>query len=143
MTIEEITELAKKGLTREERKELLESFVTRETLKNAMNISPEEEAKLIVVDAFRNGPLEDLHAKGRISDDEMKGLMKHAVDQLNFWMWMALNCPKNYVGRLGLMKEFGYITDWDPPKDPEQMYNEQMELFKQLKEVKKKEREGI
>jgi hypothetical protein len=52
------------------------------------------EAKALVALAFRNGPIEDLHA-GRpcpacsgqpgishITDEEMKGLMKSAVDAL-------------------------------------------------------------
>ncbi len=49
------------------------------------------EAKMIVALAFRNGPIEDLHsgkvcptcsadsAYSRISDEEMKGIMKAAV----------------------------------------------------------------
>ena len=50
------------------------------------------EAKMIVALAFRNGPIEDLHARmacptcsadsahSRISDEEMKGIMKAAVN---------------------------------------------------------------
>jgi len=55
------------------------------------------EAKAIVVLAFRNGPIEDMHAGktcptcngqvgySRISDDEMKLIMKNAVNRV-FWL---------------------------------------------------------
>jgi hypothetical protein len=57
------------------------------------------EAKALVVLAFRNGPIEDLHAGkpcevcsgkpevSHISDEEMKAIMKSAVDTLYRLLW--------------------------------------------------------
>jgi hypothetical protein len=47
------------------------------------SLSNEQIAKAIVAVAFRNGPLEDIHADGRISQPEMKAIMKHAVDTVD------------------------------------------------------------
>ncbi len=58
------------------------------------------EAKAIVVQAFRNGPIEDLHtgkvcpvcsedpSLSRISDAEMKAIMKAAVTQVYKLLWL-------------------------------------------------------
>jgi hypothetical protein len=76
------------------------------------------EAKALVVLAFRNGPIEDLHAgkpcsvcSGRpevshISDDEMKVVMKSAVDAMYRLLWQRDYDPAAYnetlaFGRLG------------------------------------------
>jgi hypothetical protein len=66
------------------------------------------EAKALVALAFRNGPIEALHA-GRpcavcsgqqevshISDGEMKGLMKSAVNALYRLLWQRDNDPAAY-----------------------------------------------
>jgi hypothetical protein len=46
----------------------------------------EQQAKAIVADAFRNNhKLEELHANGKISQDDMKTIMKHAVDHVNLF----------------------------------------------------------
>lgn len=57
------------------------------------------EAKVIVALAFHNGPIEDLHAGricptcsadssySRISDDEMKKIMKQAVNKVYALLW--------------------------------------------------------
>lgn len=36
-------------------------------------------SKFIVLHAFRNGPVEDIHSDDRISQKEMKEIMQHAV----------------------------------------------------------------
>src|SRR5208282_4064765 len=41
-----------------------------------------DEANAICAYAFRNGPIEDIHEDGRISDEEMKHLMIHASESL-------------------------------------------------------------
>ena len=61
------------------------------------------EAKALVALAFRNGPIEDLHAGGpcvacngnraisHISDEEVKGIMKAAVNKLYSLLWQREN----------------------------------------------------
>lgn len=41
-----------------------------------------EMAKGLVYHCFRNGPIEDIHADGRISNDEMKEIMQTAVTEV-------------------------------------------------------------
>ncbi len=68
------------------------------------------EAKAIVVLAFRNGPIEDVHAGktcptcngktgySRISDDEMKLIMKNAVNRV-YWL-LRLKADDPHEARL-------------------------------------------
>jgi hypothetical protein len=84
------------------------------------------EAKALVALAFRNGPIENLHA-GRpcalclgksdvshISDDEMKGLMKSAVNALYRLLWMREHDPRSYDQQLALGRR--YTLHWDDPE---------------------------
>jgi hypothetical protein len=84
------------------------------------------EAKALVALAFRNGPIENLHA-GRpcalcsgkpdvshISDDEMKGLMKSAVNALYRLLWMREHDPRSYDEQLALGRR--YTLHWDDPE---------------------------
>ena len=84
------------------------------------------EAKALVALAFRNGPIEDLHA-GRqcqecngkadvshISDDEMKAIMKSAVDALYRLLWKRDHDPRDYQESLALGRRF--ILHWDDPE---------------------------
>jgi len=85
-----------------------------------------EEAKSLVVLAFRNGPIEDIHA-GRscphcagnqeyshITDDEMKLLMKNAVNRVYELLWLKTHHPEKYQASV----EFGarYTSKWDDPE---------------------------
>ena len=84
------------------------------------------EAKALVALAFRNGPIENLHA-GRpcalccgkpdvshISDDEMKGLMKSAVNALYRLLWMREHDPRSYDEQPALGRR--YTLHWDDPE---------------------------
>jgi len=84
------------------------------------------EAKALVALAFRNGPIENLHA-GRpcalcsgkpdvshISDDEMKGLMKSAVNALYRLLWMREHDSRSYDEQLALGRR--YTLHWDDPE---------------------------
>ena len=83
------------------------------------------EAKSIVALAFRNGPIEELHA-GRecptcagnseyshITDAEMENINKQAVNALYKLLWLKQNDPQKYQAQL----EFGkrYTRFWDEP----------------------------
>src|ERR1700676_1706083 len=93
-----------------------------------MTLDPDlaAEAKALVALAFRNGPIEDLHAgrpcavcSGRIdvshiSDEEMKTLMKRAVDQLYRLLWQRDHDPAAYDENLALGQR--YTMHWDAPE---------------------------
>jgi hypothetical protein len=84
------------------------------------------EAKSLVALAFRNGPIEDVHAgrecptcagKSRyshITQAEMKKIMKQAVDMVYMLLWLKENNPEKYAATV----EFGklYTWSWDEPK---------------------------
>jgi DNA-binding MarR family transcriptional regulator len=86
----------------------------------------EREAKGIVLHAFRNGPLEDLHAGklcpecsgktgySRITDEEMKRLMKTAVNRVFTLLRLREEEPGEYERLLQLGSL--YTSRWDPPE---------------------------
>jgi hypothetical protein len=97
------------------------------TLDHALAI----ETKAMVALAFRNGPIEALHAGkpcvvcsgnpavSHISDEEMKVIMKSAVDTLYRLLWQRENDPKAYLEKLVLGER--YTMRWDDPelKEPQ------------------------
>ena len=84
------------------------------------------EAKMIVALAFRNGPIEALHAGkqcptcsvdsdySRISDEEMKGIMKAAVNAVYSLLWKKDNDSEAYAKSLVLGAR--YTQRWDDPE---------------------------
>ena len=84
------------------------------------------EAKAIVALAFRNGPIEDVHAGkpcpacagksgvSRISDDEMKLIMKNAVNKVYALLVLKSRDPDGYA------REIAYgdrcAAPWDEPE---------------------------
>ena len=83
------------------------------------------EAKAIVALAFRNGPIENLHAGkvcptcagqsdySHVTDDEMKAIMKSAVNRLFTLLRLKQSDPAGYAAQI----EFGvrYTAAWDEP----------------------------
>ena len=84
------------------------------------------EAKMIVALAFRNGPIEGLHTGkpcptcsvdsgySRISDEEMKGIMKAAVNSVYSLLWKKDNDSEAYAKSLVLGAR--YTQRWDDPE---------------------------
>jgi hypothetical protein len=81
-----------------------------------------DEANAIVAYAFRNGPLEDLHAGkhselledkslSRISDAEMKTLMLTACDRVEHLLRQKQSDPKKYM-RIVTAYNVMYCGDW-------------------------------
>jgi hypothetical protein len=84
------------------------------------------EAKALTALAFRNGPIENLHAGkscaacagkqeySHISDEEIKGIMKAAVNTMFRLLWQRANDPTAYAESL----EFGRRStlSWDEPE---------------------------
>ena len=95
------------------------------------NASPEHlsavarEAKAIVALAFRNGPIENFHAGkvcptcdgnpeySRITPDEMRSIMKNAVDHMYTYLLLKENDKPAYEA----LVSFGdkYTRAWDEP----------------------------
>ena len=84
------------------------------------------EAKAIVALAFRNGPIEDLHAGkpcpacegkagySRISDAEMKVIMKNAVNQVYKLLRMKVDDPDRYERQMVYGQRC--TLSWDDPE---------------------------
>ena len=84
------------------------------------------EAKAMVALAFRNGPIEAVHAGSRcavccgnpgvshISDEEMKAIMKSAVNTLYRLLWQRENDSAAYLKNLALGER--YTMHWDDPE---------------------------
>ena len=83
------------------------------------------EAKAIVALAFRNGPIEDIHAGrpcptctgqpgySRITDAEMKSIMKNAVDHVYALLLLKNEKSAEYESEIQLGQR--YTATWDPP----------------------------
>jgi hypothetical protein len=83
------------------------------------------DAKTIALFAFRNGPIENLHAGkdcplcaaseeySHITDDEMKLLMQSAVNEVYHLLWQRENDPDVYSRRQALADR--YTRQWDDP----------------------------
>lgn len=58
--------------------------ITRENIQISQNskVFADFMAKAVTAYAFRAGPVEDIHADGRISEEEMKQLNKYMVERL-------------------------------------------------------------
>ncbi len=96
--------------------------------KRRMTLDPElaAEAKCIVVLAFCNGPIEDVHAGkecptcagnpeySHITQAEMKNIMKKAVDSVYKLLWLRQNDPKKYEATLELGNR--HTRFWDASK---------------------------
>ena len=96
-----------------------------------MTRSPEQrelvrEAKAIVALAFRNGPIEDVHAGNtcptcngkpeysRITDDEMKTIMKHAVNRVYWLLSLKATDPAEFERQIAFGER--YTTNWEDPE---------------------------
>jgi hypothetical protein len=84
------------------------------------------EAKAIVALAFRNGPIEDVHAGkvcpvcdgssdySRITQDEMKGMMKSAVNAVYKLLWNRDHDSEAY--RKSIEHGVRITSRWDDPE---------------------------
>ncbi len=84
------------------------------------------EAKAIVALAFRNGPIEDIHAGrscptcqgktgySRISEDEMKHIMKAAVNQMYKLLRLKAEAPDGYARQIAYGERC--TLKWDNPE---------------------------
>ena len=92
-------------------------------LENSSQIA--KEAKALVALAFRNGPIENVHAGktcptchgkakySHITQGEMRQIMKTAVDRVFTFLVLKERDPKAYRALLSLGER--YTTAWDEP----------------------------
>jgi len=95
--------------------------------RNTLKLTLADEAKALVVLAFRNGPIENVHAGrrcptcdgqagiSRITDAEMKAIMKNAVDRVYELLCLREENPKEYDYRI--MRGSLYAASWDEPEE--------------------------
>ena len=88
-----------------------------------------ERSKAIVALALRNGPIENIHAGrpcptctgqagySRITDAEMKLIMKNAVDHVYALLSLKNEEPGEYESQIRLGER--YTATWDEPSMPE------------------------
>jgi len=93
---------------------------------NSIDPQLAREAKAIVALAFRNGPIEDIHAGkpcpacrgkrgySRITDEEMNVIMKNAVDHVYQLVWLREREPQEYEAQIKFAES--YTTSWDDPR---------------------------
>lgn len=74
----------------------LDGQASIETLFRPQEFTRRDEANAICAYASRNGPIEDVHADGRISDPEMKQLMIAASQSLEKLLAMKHEAPAEY-----------------------------------------------
>ena len=74
----------------------LDAALATEGLPPCDEFTVRDEANAICAYAFRNGPIEDIHADGRISDEEMKHLMTKASESLAKLLAMKQDTPAEY-----------------------------------------------
>ena len=85
------------------------------------------EAKALVLIAFRNGPIENIHSGGkscptcrgnpdlsRISDLEMKEMMKFAVDRMATLLMLRESDTEQYEKLV--VSALDYVARWDEPE---------------------------
>lgn len=74
----------------------------------------EELSRALAHYCFRNGPVEDMHAKGKLSQDDMKILNKFCYNKLYTFFKLIISNEKE---KLYPILEFHSLCgqDWDPP----------------------------
>jgi hypothetical protein len=95
-------------------------------MKSPIDPSLAVEAKANTALAFRNGPIEDLHAGkpcavcagspefSHVSDEEMTRIMKAAVNTMYRLLWQRDHDPEAYLKSLALGER--YTQKWDDPE---------------------------
>jgi len=97
----------------------------KKRLDDDIDLQLAREAKAIVAIAFRNGPIENVHAGkqcptcegsnkySRITQDEIKEIMKYAVDNVYALLWLREHAPDRY--ELQVRSGNTFTKTWDEP----------------------------
>jgi hypothetical protein len=93
---------------------------------NSIDPQLAREAKAIVALAFRNGPIEDIHAGkpcptcrsrqgySRLTDADVKLIMQNAVDHVYKLLWLRESKPQECEAEITFAES--YTTSWDDPR---------------------------
>lgn len=71
-------------------------------------------AKILTIHGYRNSPIEDIHASGRISDAEMKMLNKAIHSQIYTLITLMAEDPNFWKDEYYMRGGWG--ADWDEPE---------------------------
>lgn len=85
-------------------------------------------AKGIAVDIFRNGPVEDMHSAGQLSQDDMKKLNKYMVDRLARFL-TSIKAGKWNKLFAELSFNYLYAKDWDKANPERSNYSTDKEFI--------------
>lgn len=72
-------------------------------------------AKLLTIHGYRNSPIEDIHAEGRISQEEMKHLNKTIYNQIYTLLYL-MNSKSSGFWNSWYFHSGGWGDDWDQPE---------------------------
>jgi len=93
---------------------------------NTVDARLAREAKAIVALAFRNGPIEDIHAGkpcptcrsrqgySRLTDADVKLIMQNAADHVYKLLWLRESKPQEYEAEITFAES--YTTSWADPR---------------------------
>ena len=73
-------------------------------------------SKSLTVYAFRNGPIEDMHAEGKLSEEDMKILNKYMVERLAEYFAVFTSTNKEFIrAKESMIVMLRYILphEWD------------------------------
>lgn len=88
--------------------------VTNDSMKTIFfnNFDIDKFSKIITHYAFRNGPVEDMHSEGKLSENDMMVLNKYMVNRTAGILQLIKD--KQWFKLVGLMNLYGiYGADWD------------------------------
>jgi hypothetical protein len=89
--------------------------MSKKEFMKVINISKDDEAKALVAYCFRNNPrLEELHCENKISQEDMKTMMKYAVNQMYYFLWLRDESNMFYQAVMRFNHLF-FTTKWDDP----------------------------
>jgi len=72
-------------------------------------------AKILTIHGYRNSPIEDIHADGRISQKEMKNLNKTIHDQIYTILYLMFSGAPGFWDSWYFQSP-SWGADWDKPK---------------------------
>jgi len=104
---------------------MLKQSLSMSNSRNKISRRNALEAKGIVLSALRNGPLESIHAGhdncltcgasySRISDPEMREIIKFAVDRVATLMMLREKDTERYESLI--VRAMDYVRNWDEPE---------------------------
>lgn len=70
-------------------------------------------AYILTVHGFRNSPIEDIHASGRITNKEMKKLNQTVCNQIYTLLWLM---EKGLLFNSEYFANESWWSEWDKPK---------------------------